>query len=102
MRLFLLSLIILVSSFTDGVSAPNESLHVVLVVWDGMRPDFINQQYAPTLYRLASRGVYFPNHHSVYLSATEVKGKPSKFSRQRIIKAENCNEMSEVFETCLL
>lgn len=60
MRLFLLSLIILVSSFTDGVSAPNDSLHVVLVVWDGMRSDFINQQYAPTLYRLASRGVYFP------------------------------------------
>ncbi len=26
-----------------------EPKHVVLVVWDGMRPDFATEQYAPTL-----------------------------------------------------
>ena len=48
--------------------------HVVLVVWDGMRPDFITPQYTPTLYRLALEGVFFKNHHSVYISSTEVNG----------------------------
>ncbi len=48
--------------------------HVVLIVWDGMRPDFISQEHTPTLYRLAHEGVMFQNHHAVYCSATEVNG----------------------------
>src|ERR1041384_2378557 len=37
--------------------------HVVLVVWDGMRPDFVSPHYTPTLYQLATEGVFFKNHH---------------------------------------
>src|SRR6266704_2572709 len=48
--------------------------HVVVVVWDGMRPDFITPQYTPTLYQLAVNGVFFKNHHPVYISSTEVNG----------------------------
>ena len=48
--------------------------HVIVVVWDGMRPDFITPQYAPTLYRLACRGVFFKRHHPVYVSSTEANG----------------------------
>ena len=48
--------------------------HVVVVVWDGMRPDFITPQYTPTLYWLATNGVFFRNHHPVYISTTEVNG----------------------------
>ena len=48
--------------------------HVVLVVWDGMRPDFITEKYAPTLDKLAHDGVLFRNHHSVYPTATDVNG----------------------------
>jgi arylsulfatase A-like enzyme len=48
--------------------------HVVLVVWDGMRPDFINGTNTPTLYALASRGVFFAHNHPVYVSSTEVNG----------------------------
>ena len=48
--------------------------HVVVVVWDGMRPDFITEQDTPTLHQLAQEGVFFRNHHPVYLSATEVNG----------------------------
>ena len=48
--------------------------HVVVVVWDGMRPDFIAERDTPTLFRLAREGVLFRNHHPVYLSATEVNG----------------------------
>jgi arylsulfatase A-like enzyme len=58
----------------DQPSASTSDRHVLLVVWDGMRPDFVTESNCPTLWRLASEGVRFLNHHSVYLSATEVNG----------------------------
>jgi len=48
--------------------------HVVVVVWDGMRPDFVSEQNTPTLWKLAREGVTFRNHHAVYPSATNVNG----------------------------
>ena len=48
--------------------------HIVLVVWDGMRPDFVTEKYAPTLDKLARDGVRFRNHHAVYPTATDVNG----------------------------
>src|SRR6266850_7760102 len=48
--------------------------HVVVVVWDGMRPDFVNEQNTPALWKLAQSGVTFRNHHSVFPSATIVNG----------------------------
>jgi predicted AlkP superfamily pyrophosphatase or phosphodiesterase len=39
-----------------------------------MRPDFVSAQYTPTLRELASRGTFFKNHHSSYISSTEVNG----------------------------
>ena len=47
---------------------------VVLVVWDGLRPDSINDETTPTLARLAREGVFFARHHSSYPSSTEVNG----------------------------
>jgi arylsulfatase A-like enzyme len=54
--------------------AAGKAKHVVVVVWDGMRPDFISQEHTPTLWQLARDGVMFENHHSVYCTATEVNG----------------------------
>ena len=48
--------------------------HVVVVVCDGMRPDFVSEKNTPTLWRLAKEGVTFRNHHAVYPSATNVNG----------------------------
>jgi arylsulfatase A-like enzyme len=48
--------------------------HVVVVVWDGMRPDFVSEEYTPTLHALAGRGTFFKNHHSSYVTSTEVNG----------------------------
>ena len=48
--------------------------HVVIVVWDGMRPDFVSQENTPALWKLANEGVVFRNHHAVYPSATNVNG----------------------------
>jgi arylsulfatase A-like enzyme len=48
--------------------------HVVVVVWDGMRPDLVSEDNTPTLWKLAKEGVIFRNHHAVYPSATNVNG----------------------------
>lgn len=53
---------------------PTPAEHVVVVVWDGMRPDFISPQYCPNLYSLATNGVFFRRHHPAYISSTEVNG----------------------------
>lgn len=45
-----------------------------MIVFDGMRPDFISADATPNLWGLASRGVFFAHHHAVYLSSTEVNG----------------------------
>ncbi|PYK91242.1 MAG: hypothetical protein DME40_07030 [Verrucomicrobia bacterium] len=62
-----------VASVVAAVPATN-TRHVVLVVWDGMRPDFVTEKYAPTLEKLAHNGVRFRNHHAVYPTATDVNG----------------------------
>ena len=64
----------LVAFCGKALAADAAKRYVVLVVWDGMRPDFATAEYAPNLYALARSGVSFSNHHSVYPSATEVNG----------------------------
>ena len=54
-------------------SVPNDR-HVVVVVWDGMRPDFVTERNTPTLWKFAREGVTFRHHHSVYPTATNVNG----------------------------
>ncbi len=48
--------------------------HVVMVVFDGMRPDFVTPQFAPNLYSLATNGVFFRRNHCVFVSTTIVNG----------------------------
>jgi len=48
--------------------------HVVMMVWDGLRPDSVTAQNTPALFRLAQQGVTFARHHAVYPSSTEVNG----------------------------
>jgi len=45
---------------------------VVVVVVDGLRPDAINPEDAPTLTRLREEGVDFTNSHSVFPTVTRV------------------------------
>src|SRR5215471_12127550 len=58
----------------SSARASNQSQHVVIVVWDGMRSDFVSEQNTPALWKLSREGVTFRNHHSVYPSATMVNG----------------------------
>src|SRR5947208_592153 len=57
-----------------AVETPKAERHVVVVVWDGMRPDFLSKENTPALWKLANEGVVFRNHHAVYPSATNVNG----------------------------
>ena len=67
---------LLAAFFARAEDAPfaAKAEHVVLVVWDGMRPDFIRADTTPVLHALATRGTFFGNNHSVYITSTEVNG----------------------------
>src|SRR5947207_12964180 len=73
LRKFLLLAIAVLAGGTSIYPA-SETRRVVLVVWDGMRPDFVTEKYTPTLEKLAHNGVRFRNHHAVYPTATDVNG----------------------------
>ena len=53
---------------------PSKAERVVIVVWDGLRPDSVTDEATPTLAKLAREGVTFTRHHSLYPSSTEVNG----------------------------
>jgi predicted AlkP superfamily pyrophosphatase or phosphodiesterase len=76
MRFFRATILAAFTSFAAiSVAAPlRQDRHVVIVVWDGMRPDFVSEQNTPALWKLAQSGVTFRNHHTVYPSATIVSG----------------------------
>jgi arylsulfatase A-like enzyme len=67
-----LSIVLAMLLSATNTFAAGKAEHVVMVVWDGMRPDFVTESNTPTLYQLARDGVFFQNHHAVYLSSTEV------------------------------
>ena len=50
-----------------------ETGHLALViVWDGLRPDFVAPGVTPTLHALATGGVWFDSSHCAYPSETRV------------------------------
>ena len=71
---FGLLLFCIVCASAAAVVPAKPERHVVVVVWDGMRPDFVSEQNTPVLWKLAREGVTFRNHHAVYPSATMVNG----------------------------
>ena len=74
MRQILSVLVLIVCASGAAIVPAKPERHVVIVVWDGMRPDFVTEQNTPTLWKLAREGVTFRNHHAVYPSATMVNG----------------------------
>jgi predicted AlkP superfamily pyrophosphatase or phosphodiesterase len=66
--------IVLIASAAAAEENRVASRHVVLIVWDGMRADFVTEKYAPNLDKLARSGVRFTFHHSIYPTATDVNG----------------------------
>jgi Type I phosphodiesterase / nucleotide pyrophosphatase len=44
----------------------------VLMVWDGLRPDFVTAERTPNLFALENEGVRFARHHSIFPTITMV------------------------------
>src|SRR3979490_1115670 len=42
----------------------------LLMVWDGLRPDYVSAERTPNLWRLAQQGVWFERSHAVYPTFT--------------------------------
>ena len=69
-----LLLVALLAGILEQVAWGGKADHVVVVVWDGLRPDYVSAQYTPNLYQLAREGTFFKQHHSSYVTSTEVNG----------------------------
>jgi predicted AlkP superfamily pyrophosphatase or phosphodiesterase len=78
MRFLCIPAVVLALSGATTVAGQAETAsgarRVVVVVFDGMRPDFITPQHAPNLYSLATNGVFFRRNHAVYVTTTIVNG----------------------------
>ena len=73
-RLGKLTAFLFLAMAANSVLAAGRASHVVVVVWDGMRPDRVTRELTPTLFDLANEGVTFKNHHAAYISTTIVNG----------------------------
>lgn len=71
---FVVPLCAAVLVFATPAFGKGRAEHVLLVVWDGMRPDFIRDETTPHLAHLRRAGVFFANNHCVYPSSTNVNG----------------------------
>jgi predicted AlkP superfamily pyrophosphatase or phosphodiesterase len=70
----ILTLLLICCGAGPSLRAEEVARHVVVVVWDGMRPDFVSETNTPALHALAGSGVFFKSNHCVYFSSTEVNG----------------------------
>jgi arylsulfatase A-like enzyme len=71
---FAVPLCAVVFVFATSVYGKGKAEHVVLVVWDGLRPDFVSNETTPHLADLRRAGVFFAKNHPVYPSSTNVNG----------------------------
>lgn len=60
--------------FPQPALAAGQANHVIIIAWDGLRPDMVNAADTPTLEKLRQGGTFFSRHHAVYPSSTEVNG----------------------------
>ena len=56
--------------FVSSIAAGNAK-YVVVVVWDGLRPELLTKENAPVLYDLAQKGVVFDNYHATFPATSE-------------------------------
>lgn len=73
-RILAAALAALVSAFTPVFCQEGKAKHIVIISWDGLRPDMVTAERTPTLHALAQSGTFFSRHHAVYPSSTEVNG----------------------------
>ena len=65
-------LIILLLALVPAGVAPQAPNAHLLIVLDGLRPDYVTADLMPNLFALGQRGVVYTNHHAVYPTVTRV------------------------------
>ncbi|BCS35496.1 alkaline phosphatase family protein [Luteitalea sp. TBR-22] len=71
-------LALLLAATLSAWAAPSSPRRHLVVVVDGLRPDYVTPELMPHLVALGARGVVFTRHHAVYPSVTRVNA--SSFS----------------------
>lgn len=64
-------IVCLLANIAVAAGTPNDS-RVLLIVWDGLRPDMVSAADTPNLARLQAGGVEFADHHSTYPTLTMI------------------------------
>ena len=65
--------LVTVSACLTSPQAPRRPARIfVLMVWDGLRPDFVTAARTPNLFAMENEGVRFARHHAVYPTITMV------------------------------
>ena len=59
-------------AFASIVRAQPASRTQLLIVVDGLRPDYVTRDVMPRLFELGQRGIVFTAHHSVFPTVTRV------------------------------
>ena len=72
MRYFwILAAVVILALASALAQSPEKHTQLVIVV-DGLRPDYVTPEVMPRLYRLGQRGIVFRAHHSVFPTVTRV------------------------------
>lgn len=70
-HIFMLGLLIAIPAIGNAAASTSER-SVLIVVMDGLRPDYVTKDRMPNLEKLGRRGVVFEDHHSVFPTVTRV------------------------------
>src|SRR4029434_1958939 len=71
MRPFWIAAIVALALAAPPAQGPEKHTQLVIVV-DGLRPDYVTPDVMPRLVRLAQRGMVFNAHHSTFPTVTRV------------------------------
>lgn len=72
MKRFRPSFLLGVLFLAGTASAQSDEQSFLVIVMDGLRPDYVTAELMPNLHALGERGVVFEDHHSVYPTVTRV------------------------------
>ena len=72
MKHIICQLVVVLALFIMPFAGTTPTEHTLVIVIDGLRPDYIQPELMPTLHKLKSTGTYFSNHHSVFPTVTRV------------------------------
>src|SRR5215471_4954334 len=73
MRFPVLAAAVILALASARAQSPEKHTQLVIVV-DGLRPDYVTPEIMPRLFRLGERGIVFRAHHAVYPTVTRVNG----------------------------